>query len=215
MIADSMNINHHRTSTFIRLACLFSVVGALGVGNSNAQFVRFAVTNADLQFGTIQASGAAAQHALKVSVRTNGTIVGSGTRYNVASNAVSPVPATGTIVSVLTNSRLGGPVTSSTNVSRWTNTIPVLGTNGIFLTNRSVVMTNWWIETTCPGAIFLTDGAKLKGVVSHNENISQEWDYNRNRLTTNRSSYVGYSAEATYNGGFGSGLSWSNPFSNP
>lgn len=199
--------------TLVRNAYVFCVFFFTGFSaSSHAQFSRFAVTNADIEFSTIQASGAASQHSLTVSIRTNGTIFGSGRRYDVASNAVSPSPLGGTNVSVLKNSKLGAPITSATNVYRWTNSVPIYSTNGVFLTNRAVVLTNWWIETTCSGAIFLNDGTKIKGVVSHNQDISQHWDYEKNKLTTNRRSYVGFHAQATYKGGFGDGLSWSNPW---
>ena len=182
------------------LFCLASILPCLAF----AQFSEFRITNAEISFGTIQASGAAAQHSLTVSItNTNGFIRGAGTRYNVASNAVSPSPTNGTAVTVLTNSRLGLPIFRTTNFYRWTNDYP---NPPNFTNSRKVVTTNTWIESSCAAAIWLSDGAKLKGFVTQNVSIEQMWDSYSNRYTTNRTTNHYGQMQATYSNGFGSGV---------
>ena len=185
------------------IVVLLSTLPCLGF----AQFSEFRITNAEISFGTIQASGAAAQHILTVSItNTNGSIRGTGTRYSVASNAVSPSPTNGTAVTVLTNSRLGLPIFRTTNFYRFTNDFP---NPPNFTNSRKVVTTNTYIESSCAAAIWLSDGAKLKGFVSQNVSIDQMWDSYSNRYTTNRTTNHYGQLQATYSNGFGTGVNWS------
>jgi len=192
------------------LVCLASILPCLAF----AQFSEFRITNAEIAFGTIQASGAAAQHTLNVSItNTNGFIRGAGTRYNVASNAVSPSPTNGTPVTVLTNSRLGLPIYRTTNTERWTNvvSIPPATPQGMW-SNKTVVFTNTSIDSSCAAAIWLSDGACLKGVMSKYVSIQQQWDYTKNRIITN--GYTNHYADfqATFSNGFGAGVNWQTPW---
>ena len=174
-------------------------------------YARFSVTNRPVELSTIQATGAASQHVLNINVRTNGAITGTGKRYDIEANAVSIANTNGVRVTVLTNSRLGTPVVTTTNIDKRTEEIYVVSPNtGIMITNK-VVLTNWNYETTCPFGVFLSDGTKAKGVANHSRNVGQQWDYANNRIV--RFTNGGWSqfwGEATYNRGFGD-ISWASP----
>jgi hypothetical protein len=73
------------------------------------------------------------------------------------------------------------------------------------------VTTNTSIDSSCAAAMWLSDGARLKGVVSRNFTVSQEWDYANGRYITNR--YTNHYADfqATYSNGFGTGATWYTP----
>ena len=174
-------------------------------------YARFSVTNVPVELSTIQATGAASQHVLNINVRTNGAIAGTGKRYDIEANAVSIANTNGVRVTALTNSRLGTPVVTTTNIYKWTNEITFPEPNtAIWITNK-VVLTNWDYETTCPFGVFLSDGTKAKGVAHHTLSVSQQWDYANNKVTrsTNVSWY--FECGATYNSGFGDTY-WGSPF---
>lgn len=168
-------------------------------------YARFAATNVPAELSTIQATGAASQHVLNINVRTNGTITGTGKRYDIAASAVSIANTNGAGVTILTNSRLGTPVVTTTNISKWTNEISGPSPNNplIWITNK-VVLTNWSYQTTCPFGVFLNDGTKAKGVANHTRDIQQQWDYTSNRITRSTNVYGWFEAGATYKSGFGS-----------
>jgi len=192
------------------IICLVSALPSLGF----AQFGEFRITNAQIAFGTIQANGVASQHTLTVSItNTNGFIRGKGTRYNVAANAVSPSPLAGTNVTVAsnaaTNSRLGLPIIRTTNTYKWTNIVQIPPN----WTNRTVVFTNTYIDSSCAAAIWLSDGARLKGFLTTSVNTEQSWDYERGRYLTNRYTNFYGELQATYNNGFGAGVDWQSPWS--
>ena len=173
-------------------------------------YARFSVTNMPAEFSTIQATGAASQHVLNINVRTNGAITGTGKRYDIEANAVSIANTNGVRVTVLTNSRLGTPVVTTTNIDKRTEEIYVVSpTTGIMITNK-VVLTNWNYETTCPFGVFLSDGTKAKGVANNTRYVSQQWDYTENKITRSTNDYQWYEAGATYESGFGNS-SWSLP----
>ena len=167
-------------------------------------YSRFSVTNVSTELLTLQASGAASQHVLNINVRTNGTITGTGKRYDIGANAVSIANTNGVRVTVLTNSRLGTPVVTTTNISKWTNEIfnPSPDNPQIWLTNK-VVLTNWSYQTTCPFGIFLSDGTKIKGVASHIRDVEQWWDYANNKITRSTNVYLWFGGQGVYNTGFG------------
>jgi len=105
-------------------------------------YARFSVTNVPVELSTIQATGAASQHVLNINVRTNGAITGTGKRYDIEANAVSIANTNGVRVTVLTNSRLGTPVVTTTNIDKRTEEIYVVSPNtGTIITNK-VVLTN-------------------------------------------------------------------------
>jgi len=105
-------------------------------------YARFSITNVPVELSTIQATGAASQHVLNINVRTNGAITGTGKRYDIEANAVSIANTNGVRVTVLTNSRLGTPVVTTTNIDKRTEEIYVVSPNtGTIITNK-VVLTN-------------------------------------------------------------------------
>ena len=148
---------------------------------------------------------------MNINVRTNGAITGTGKRYDIEANAVSIANTNGVRVTVLTNSRLGTPVVTTTNIDKWTNKMTFQEPNtAIWITNK-VVLTNWYYETTCPFGVFLSDGTKAKGGAHHTLSVSQQWDYANNRIV--RFTNGGWShfwGDATYNSGFGD-ISWASP----
>lgn len=174
-------------------------------------YAKFSITNVPVELSTIQATGAASQHVLNINVRTNGAITGTGKRYDIEANAVSIANTNGVRVTVLTNSRLGTPVVTTTNIGKRTVEISVVSPNtGMLITNK-VVLTNWSYEATCPFGVFLSDGTKAKGVANHSRDVDQQWDYANNRIV--RFTNGGWSqfwGEATYNSGFGD-ISWASP----
>ena len=173
-------------------------------------YARFSVTNMPAELSTIQATGAASQHVLNINVRTNGAIAGTGKRYDIEANAVSIANTNGVRVTALTNSRLGTPVVTTTNIYKWTNEITFPEPNtAIWITNK-VVLTNWDYETTCPFGVFLSDGTKAKGVANNTRYVSQQWDYTENKITRSTNEYQWYEAGVTYESGFGNS-SWSLP----
>ena len=173
-------------------------------------YARFSITNVPVELSTIQATGAASQHVLNINVRTNGAIAGTGKRYDIEANAVSIANTNGVRVTALTNSRLGTPVVTTTNIYKWTNEITFPEPNtAIWITNK-VVLTNWDYETTCPFGVFLSDGTKAKGVANNTRYVSQQWDYTENKITRSTNEYQWYEAGVTYESGFGNS-SWSLP----
>jgi len=171
-------------------------------------YARFSVTNRPVELSTIQATGAASQHVLNINVRTNGAITGTGKRYDIEANAVSIANTNGVRVTALTNSRLGTPVVTTTNIGKWTNVITFPEPNtGITITNK-VVLTNWSYDTTCPLGVFLSDGTKIKGEANHNLYVSQQWDYANNKITRSTNVYLMFWGGATYSSGFGN-TTWS------
>lgn len=88
-------------------------------------YIRFAVTNRSAELSTIQTTGAASQHVLNISVRTNGRITGTGKHYNIKANAVSIADTNVVRVRVLTNSKLGTPVVTTRAIGKVTNEIIV------------------------------------------------------------------------------------------
>lgn len=173
-------------------------------------YARFSVTNASAELSTIQATGAASQHVLNATVRANGSITGTGKRYDIEANAVSIANTNGVRVTILTNSRLGTPVVTTTSISKWTNEIfgPSPNNPLIWITNK-VVLTNWSYETTCPFGVFLSDGTKAKGVANHFRSVAQQWDYNDNKITRSTNVSGWFEGGATYKSGFG-GVYWGN-----
>lgn len=171
-------------------------------------YARFSVTNVSAELSTIQATGTASQHVLNTTVRSNGTITGAGRRYDIGANAVSIANTNGVWVKILTNSSLGTPVVTTTNISKWTNEIIVQSPNDPFpLVTNQVVLTNWSYETTCPFAVFLSDGTKAKGVANHIRYVYQTWDYTENKITRSTNVSGWFEALATYKSGFGNS-SW-------
>jgi hypothetical protein len=203
----------HAIYNFNCKAVLVLFLAAAFLTTAQAQFSRLTLTNGELNVSTIQASGAAAEHALKISIGSDGRITGSGRRYDVASNAVTPSPTNGRVIRVdATNnvSTLVGPVISSTNDYRWTNSIPlvdedflpILDTNG----NQrftNIVERSLHIESSCPAAIFLNDGTKIRGAITSVTNLNVNWDYSAGQRVTNRSRSVWMHGLATYRSGFG------------
>ena len=174
-------------------------------------YARFSVTNVPVELSTIQATGAASQHVLNINVRTNGAITGTGKRYDIEANAVSIANTNGVRVTALTNSRLGTPVVTTTNIDKRTEEIYVVSPNtGIMITNK-VVLTNWNYETTCPFGVFLSDGTKAKGVANNTLSVSQYWDYDNKKITRFTNVDASFYCGATYNSGFGN-TGWSSPF---
>ena len=203
-IIRSMSVSFRR-NTFAALLLITPSICSAQV------YARFSVTNMPAELSTIQATGAASQHVLNINVRTNGAITGTGKRYDIEANAVSIANTNGVRVTALTNSRLGTPVVTTTNIDKRTEVIHVVSpTTGIMITNK-VVLTNWNYETTCPFGVFLSDGTKAKGVAHHTLSVSQQWDYANNKVTrsTNVSWY--FECGATYNSGFGDTY-WGSPF---
>ena len=195
--------SHH-----IVIAALLSITPSI----CSAQvYARFSVTNLPAELSTIQATGAASQHVLNINVRTNGAITGAGKRYDIGANAVSIANTNGVRVTVLTNSRLGTPVVTTTNIDKRTEEIYVVSPNTGMGITKKVMLTNWSYETTCPFGVFLSDGTKAKGVAHHTLSVSQQWDYANNKVTrsTNVSWY--FECGATYNSGFGDTY-WGSPF---
>ena len=173
-------------------------------------YARFSITNVPVELSTIQATGAASQHVLNINVRTNGAITGTGKRYDIEANAVSIANTNGVRVTALTNSRLGTPVVTTTNIDKRTEEIYVVSPNtGIMITNK-VVLTNWNYETTCPFGVFLSDGTKAKGVANNTLSVSQYWDYENKKITRFTNVYASFYCGATYNSGFGD-ISWASP----
>ncbi len=163
------------------------------------------MTNKEFTSSVILASGAAANHKLKVTVQTNGTILASGYRYDVAATAVSPSPTNGTAVRQATSpvSALGSPIVTTTNIgSKWTNRVPVPPN---FTTFTNMVFTNWSIETTRPVAIFLSDGTKMKGTARYGKSIGQSYEQTTNtiRRYNMTNTYLSFYGDSTYAGGFG------------
>lgn len=170
---------------------------------TNPQFAFFSKSNIFLSFTTVNASGAAAEHQITISISTNGNISGSGKRFDMASNAVSLTSCGGTNVGVLTNSKLGLPIILFTNTDRRTN---YMSWNGPI-----VVTTNITTNQMCYFGVFLSDGARIKGTVIRQIDVSKGWDFNLNKFTTNCSTNTRLSALPTYNGGF-SGFTGSASF---
>ena len=190
-----MHLHHHIFAAFLLITP--SICSA-------QVYARFSVTNASAELSTIQPTGAAAQHVLNINVRSNGTITGAGKRYDIGANDVSIANTNGVWVRILTNSKLGTPVVTTTNISKWTNDIMGPSPNDplIWITNK-VVLTNWTYETTCPFGVFLRDGTKAKGAANHTRYVFQQWDYTDNKITrwTNDSRW--FEGVVTYKGGFG------------
>jgi len=207
----SMHFIHKSTSTGKTTFTLLAT--AILMTTAQAQFGRLAVTNAELNVSTMQASGAAAEHTLRISLGSDGRITGSGRRYDVTSNAVTPNPTNGRRVHVdATNnvSTLVGPVKNTTNEHRWTNSIPLFDKNGspIMDTNGNQRYTNFverhrQIESSCSAAIFLSDSTKIRGTITSSTNLSVRWDYSGNKIVTNRWRNIWMGALATYRNGFG------------
>ena len=194
--------SHH-----IVIAALLSITPSI----CSAQvYARFSVTNLPAELSTIQATGAASQHVLNINVRTNGAITGAGKRYDIGANAVSIANTNGVRVTVLTNSRLGTPVVTTTNIDKRTEEIYVVSPNTGMGITKKVMLTNWSYETTCPFGVFLSDGTKAKGVANNTRYVSQQWDYTENKITRSTNEYQWYEAGVTYESGFGNS-SWSLP----
>ena len=199
-IIRSMSVSFRR-NTFAALLLITPSICSAQV------YARFSVTNMPAELSTIQATGAASQHVLNINVRTNGAITGTGKRYDIEANAVSIANTNGVRVTVLTNSRLGTPVVTTTNIGKWTNEIIVPSPlTAIMITNK-VVLTNWSYETTCPFGVFLSDGTKAKGVANHTRYVYQQWDYTEEKITRSTNVSVWCEALATYKSGFGNS-SW-------
>jgi len=174
--------------------------------NAIAQAAPLPMTNAKLDFITIQSSGASSRHQLNFNVAASGVITGRGKRFDFTADSSSARPAAGSPVTVLSrggskNSRLGTP-TLSTNVF----------TESYYSGSRN---TNVAVSAAFPVKIFLSDGAVLHGTIYRGVAKMLSSGPQMSYATTN----MWAKGVATYQRGFSGELEWTLPtnlsFSNP
>lgn len=189
--------NPNRQSVYLALLAVFLI----GISTASAQYAGFAATNVGGKFLSIAPSGDSSAHVLKnVTIRANGTIAGKGIRYDLAANAVSPARTNGVSVVISTNSRIGLPVVVETNTTRWTNEV----WNNVTSKPQTVVQTSRTITRSAPCGIFLSDGSRVKGVLTSYTQSYQNWNGSKLVWQTNGPSLSGLEAVIAYGNKLGS-----------
>jgi hypothetical protein len=137
----------------------------LGV-DANAQFPGyFAVTNVGINVACSATNGRYSYYLGSVTTKTSGSVVFSGTRYDVGAGAANGAPGSPKKVSsVPANSKLFGPIQKFTNVSTFTQIV-----NG-----KPRTLTNVVVSEAVFASIQLSDGALLKGPWVHNVERTQQ-----------------------------------------
>jgi hypothetical protein len=176
----------------------------------DAQYAAFAATNQGGKFLSMALTGDSSAHVLtNITIRTNGTILGRGVRYDVSANAVSPSKTNGTSVLINSNtSKIGVPVVVTTNTSKWTQDV----WNDAKQEMQTVTFTNRTIDRSAPCGIFLSDGARIKGVVTSYTWIGQTWNGRRLIWETNSPQFSSFEGVVAISNKIGSGYMY-NSFS--
>lgn len=161
---------------------------------ASAQFTAFRSTAVPTQIYTMATNGTASVYNLSVSVATNGTISGSGNRFDVAATAFNASPSSGTAVSLSSaGSKLGLPVVVQTNRSTY------------YDAQAKRNLTNTTITRSAAASILLTDLTRFKGVITKSRDIYQYWDGSKVVSQTNAQAYTSITGGATKAGRFGFG----------
>lgn len=149
------------------------------------------------------ATGASALHEFGLSVRSDGSVAVTGTRYDFAKSGFAPISAAGVQVSnhLTRPSRLGEPLRLETNSLVVTNNYVTLSDR----VQQLMFFTNSVVTKRCPFVVFLNDGMVLRGDVRVVVGSFQGWDetlFRRtSQSTTNGLAFNGM--VSSYGGGYG------------